>query len=363
MNYPQILTSLSGNKITTKDEWEKHRRDEIYYLFQNFVYGVPPIDKPENMKFSVKEIEREQNILQKKVTISFDFMEFEADVFVPAKNQKPLPAFFLTIHQGYEEKYNFDKELDFEIIHITDVISRGYAVVIMKTSGICPDLFQNKLNSEKLYCDGIFTKLNYVHRSNSWSIIAAWSWGVSRVMDYLETDKDIDSNKVIITGHSRCGKTALWSAASDKRFAMCVSNNSGCTGAAFTRGKTGEHLDYINPVTHWFCENYTKYTNDEDMLPVDQHMLLALIAPRPLYVASSSEDDWADPNAELVSCRLAGEAYGLYGLEGVIVPEEGAEVDTEYHEGTIAYHKKTGSHSLTKYDWDCFMNFADKYIK
>lgn len=363
MSYPEILTSLSGNIVKTKETWEKHRRDEIFMLFQNFVYGVPPIDKPDNLKFSVREIEREENILQKKVTISFTEMEFGADVFVPKGNTTPLPTFFLIMHQFEENCCNIDEELDFEIIPILDIIKRGYAVVTMKTSGICPDLFQNKLSSEKLYCDGIFTKLKYPHRSNSWSIIGAWAWGVSRVMDYLETDKDIDSKKVIITGHSRSGKTALWSAASDTRFAMAISNDSGCTGAAFTRGKTGEHLTDINTVTHWFSENYSKYNDDEDMLPVDQHMLLSLIAPRPLYVASSSEDDWADPNAELFSCRLAGEAYALYGLEGVKVPKSGAETDIPYHDGKIGYHKKTGPHSLVKIDWNFFMDFADKNIK
>jgi len=365
MSYPQILTALSGNKITTKEVWEKHRRDEIFYLFQNYVYGVPPIDKPENLSFSVKEIEHDCGILQKEVTISFTEMDFKANVFVPKGNTKPLPTFFLLIHQMQAERCLLEENMKFddEFIPVSNIIKRGYAVVALKTIEICPDLFQNKLNSEKLYCDGIFTKIKYLHRSNSWSIIAAWAWGASRVMDYLETDKDIDDKKVIITGHSRCGKTALWTAASDTRFAMPISNNSGCSGAAFTRGKTGEHLDYIVPVTHWFCENYAKYIDDEDMLPLDQHMLLSLIAPRPLYVCSSSEDDWADPNAELFSCRLAGDAYGLYGLDGVKVPEEGAENDKAYHDGIIGYHKKTGEHSLTKFDWNYFMDFADKYIK
>lgn len=310
----------------------------------------------------MREIERKGDILQKEVTISFGKTEFKANVFVPKKNTKPLPAFLLILHQNYEEKYNFYEELDFEIISIPEVIKRGYAVITFATSGICPDLFQNKLNSEKLYCNGIFTEIEYLHRSNSWSIIAAWAWGVSRVMDYLETDKDIDDKKVIVTGHSRCGKTALWTAAEDTRFAMAISNNSGCTGAAFTRGKTGEHLDYINPVTHWFCENYTKYNCDEDMLPVDQHMLLALMAPRPLYVSSSSEDSWADPEAELLSCRLASEAYELYGEKGVIAPEEGVENNKAYHGGKIGYHRKTGEHSMTKFDWKLFMDFADKNI-
>lgn len=363
MNYPQILTSLSGNKITSREAWEKHRRNEIFMLFQNFVYGVPPIDKPENLKFSVTEIKRENNILQKKITIGFTEHEFGADIFVPQGNSRHLPAFFLIMHQFEEEQCDIDNELDFEIIPILDIIKRGYAVVTMKTSGICPDLFQNKLNSEKLYCDGIFTKINYPHRSNSWSIIAAWAWGASRVMDYLETDKDIDKDKVIITGHSRSGKTALWAAASDKRFKMAVSNDSGCTGAAFTRGKKGEHVKDINDVTHWFCENYTKYNDDEDMLPVDQHMLLALIAPRPLYVASSSKDEWADPEHELLSCKLAGEAYSLYGLDGLIIPQTGIELDKAYHDGLIGYHRKTGEHCLVKFDWNFFMDFADKYVK
>ena len=363
MEYPKILTSLSGKKITTKEAWEKHRRDEILMLFENFVFGAPPIGRPENLRFLVKEIEREEGIVQKKVTIAFPEHEFLADIFVPKENEKPLPAFFLIMHQFEERSCDIDNELDFEIIPIIDIIKRGYAVVAMKTSGICPDLFQNKINSEKLYCDGIFTKLKYTHRKNSWSILSAWAWGASRVMDYLETDRDIDEKKVIITGHSRSGKTALWTAASDMRFYMAISNDSGCTGASFTRGKKGEHVKDINDATHWFCENYTKYNDDEEMLPIDQHMLLALIAPRPLYVASSSLDEWADPEHELLSCRLAKEAYNLYGLEGVCVPEEGAENDIAYHDGIIGYHKKTGEHSLTKFDWNYFMDFADKHIK
>lgn len=363
MSYPQILTALSGNPVTSAATWEKHRRNEILTLFQNFVYGVAPIDRPGDLSFSVKEIEREDNIIQKKVTISFSALSFSANVFVPKDNKGKLPAYLLLMHEYQQNLCDVDKNLDFDIIPIKDIIKRGYAAVTFYLNGICPDLFQNKLNSEKRYCDGIFTAMEYTHRPNSWSIIAAWAWGASRVMDYLETDKDIDKDKVIVAGHSRSGKTALWAAACDKRFKMAVSNDSGCTGAAFTRGKQGEHVKDINDVTHWFCENYENYNDDEDMLPVDQHMLLALIAPRPLYVASSSEDDWADPAHELLSCRLAGDAYGLYGLKGVVVPESGAELNTPYHEGTIGYHIKTGEHSLTKRDWNFFMDFSDKYVK
>ena len=234
MSYPQILTALSGNPVTSAATWEKHRRNEILTLFQNFVYGVAPIDRPGDLSFSIKEIEREDNIIQKKVTISFSALSFSANVFVPKDNKEKLPAYLLLMHEYQQNLCDVDKNLDFDIIPIKDIIKRGYAAVTFYLNGICPDLFQNKLNSEKRYCDGIFTAMEYTHRPNSWSIIAAWAWGASRVMDYLETDKDIDKDKVIVAGHSRSGKTALWTAACDKRFKMAVSNDSGCTGAAFT---------------------------------------------------------------------------------------------------------------------------------
>lgn len=356
MKTPEILTALSGEQITSTIMWEKHRRDEIYMLFENFVYGVAP-ECPKDMCFSVKTIEREHSITQKKADIIFPNFIIGADIFIPTGNTQKLPAYLLCMHQFEEENCNIDEELDFETVPILDIIKRGYAVVTMKTSQICPDIFTGEP-----YGDGIFKLIDYPKRDNAWSIIAAWSWGLSRVMDYLQTDGDIDESRVAVIGHSRSGKTALWAGASDKRFAMVISNNSGCTGAAMTRGKKGEHVKYINDTFHWFCENYIKYNDDEDMLPIDQHMLLALIAPRPLYVASSSLDEWADPDSELRSCRLASEVYRLYGLEGVVAPAV-IEQNVSYNEGRIAYHCKNGEHSLTKQDWKLFLDFSDKHLK
>lgn len=356
MKIPELLTSLSGVRITSADMWEKYRRHEIYTLFENFVYGVAP-DCPKNMRVSVKTIERECHIIQKKAELIFPDFKIGADIFIPRGQMQKLPAYLLCMHQFEERSCNIDEELEFEIVPILDIISSGYAVVIMKTSQICPDIFTGQP-----YGDGIFKWMDYPKRDNSWSIIAAWAWGLSRVMDYLQTDGDIDEKRVAVIGHSRSGKAALWAAASDRRFAMAVSNNSGCTGAAVTRGKKGEHVKDINDKFHWFCENYIKYNDDEEMLPIDQHMLLALIAPRPLYVASSSQDEWADPDSELLSCRLASEVYSLYGAEGVAAPAV-IEQNMPYHEGRIAYHCKTGKHSLTKQDWDLFLKFSDTYLK
>ena len=131
------------------------------------------------------------------------------------------------------------------------------------------------------------------------------------------------------------------------------------------RGKTGEHIDFITSETDWFCENYSKYSDKEELLPVDQHMLLALIAPRPLYVASRYLDDWADPKSERRACVLAGEAYELYGKKGVVLPgieAEEVECDTAYHEGCIGYHVTSGDHTICPSDWKMFMDFWDKKL-
>ena len=354
-----IFTSISGFRVTSTEVWERTRKREIYALFENLVYGAAPIGRPDDMEFSVEEIHREHSILQKKITITFMGYTMGADMFLPEGNTQKLPAFLMNMHEYEIGLCDIDKELDFEIVPILDIVDRGYAAVIMKTTCICQDYWR-----QGRYKTGIFDLVKHTGKDNYWSIIASWAWGLSRVMDYLETDKDIDKDKVIVIGHSRSGKTALWAGASDPRFAMVVSNDSGCTGAAYTRGKKGEHIKDINDAAGWFCENYKMYNEDENMLPVDQHMLLALIAPRPLYVARSSLDEWADPGAERASCRMASHAYMLYGLKGAILPaEDKIETDVPYHEGMIGYHCKTGEHSITKFDWKCFMDFADKRVE
>ena len=153
--------------------------------------------------------------------------------------------------------------------------------------------------------------------------IALWAWAALRVMDYLQTREDVDLKNVAVVGHSRLGKTALLAAASDERFAFAISNDSGCSGAAVTRGKErGTVADITKMFPYWFCENYKAYAGREEEMPFDQHFLLALIAPRKLYVSSAQEDQWADPPAELAGCRAASPVYGLYGLGGLVCGEE-----------------------------------------
>src|SRR5699024_2802617 len=191
------------------------------------------------------------------------------------------------------------------------------------------------------------------------SDLAAWAWGASRAMDYFETDSNIDEKRVAVVGHSRWGKTALWAGAKDERFAMVVSNNSGNTGAAISRGKKGETIRQINTnFPHWFTDNYKAFNDKEYDMPFDQHMLLSLIAPRLLYVSSATEVDCADPESEFLSLSCACESYHIFNAHGVhdqsvLIPVKPIVRDR------VGYHLRAGEHDLLKYDWMCFLDFAD----
>jgi hypothetical protein len=240
------------------------------------------------------------------------------------------------------------------------ILERGYAVVTAHYGQIAPD------DAALAFAHGVptlFQTPDEKDRSaHDWGTIGAWSWGLARMLDYLEKDPRIDASNAAVIGHSRLGKTALWAGATNPRFALVISNDSGCGGAALFRRRFGERIDHMaKNFPHWFCRTYSEYANREPELPVDQHMLIAAIAPRPVYVASATEDRWADPKGEFLAAKGAEPVYQLYGKAGL--PADSWPDPDQPAQGTIGYHLRTGKHDVTAYDWQQYLDFADRHFK
>ena len=361
---PDPLVLRDGSRVTSKEDWIAKRRPELLELFRTHVYGRAPVGRPEGLSFEVVETVRgamDGAATLKRINVNISGPGGKAtlrlNLFVPEKAAKPVPCFLLVCNRPAE---NIDptRRVKSPFWPAEQIVARGYATAAFLVADIDPD----KHDGFKDGVHGIFDPPGG-RQGDSWGTIAAWAWGASRAMDCLCEDQDIDQTRVAVIGHSRGGKTALWAGAQDERFALTIGNNSGCTGAAIAREKKGESIARINKsFPHWFCENYRKFNDREADLPVDQHELIALMAPRRVYVASATEDAWADPNNEFKSCVLASPVFKLFGLTG-IESERMPSPDTPLQNGSIGYHLRTGKHDLTEYDWKCFMDFADRHWK
>lgn len=285
--------------------------------------------------------------LSKKVDVDLTVnnKDFHFHFFVTVPNKQGKHPFFVCI--------NFQDLVCDYYIPTEEIIDNGFAVL-----SFC---YENITSDDNDFTNGLAGILYENGKRNPTDAgkISMWAWAAQRVMDYAQTQSCLNLNCAIVCGHSRLGKTALWTAANDSRFQFAYSNNSGCSGAAISRGKCGETISNIcNVFPYWFCLNYLKYANNEDKLPFDQHYLLSSIAPRYVYVASAKEDTWADPLSELLSCKAASEMYESYGVSGLVCSDRAPEAGDEFHAGSIGYHMRNGQHFFSREDWQKIIKFV-----
>ena len=361
---PDVLKTVEGKKVDSAATWEAVRRPEVLELFKAHVFGRNPIERPASLRFEAVDAGTEMlegKALRKRINVRYSGPGGEGTIrftaFIP-KSAKPAPAFLLICNRP-EQNIDPERGVKSPFWPVEELVARGYAALSFQTGDVDPDTFDGFTNG----VHSVFQPDPKARTGDSWGTIAAWAWGASRIMDWIETEPLIDRTRVAVVGHSRGGKTALWCGASDTRFALTISNDSGCGGAKLNRMDLplSEHIARINKgFPHWFCENFKPYGDNEAALPLDQHMLIALIAPRLAYVASASLDDWAGQPGEFRSCVLATPVWQLYGKKG-LVGETFPAADAPLQEGCVGYHLRTGKHDLALYDWERYMDFADRH--
>jgi len=391
---PDPLTMLDGRKVDSAKMWNEQRRPELLKLFEEHVYGKATLLRTGNTAFqtrfehlSSKSVYNGKGVQHQLQIVWYrgdDTHKVDVLVYVPKSTAK-VPAF---ISLNFTGNHTVDADPDIRIPEriwdrskpvwkpgeekdrgasserwpIELFLDRGYAVVTAYYCEIEPDCNGGYLHGVRrfLYKDG---EKQSPDEANT---IATWAWGLGEMLDaviHFQDKLGIDPTKTAVVGHSRLGKTSLWAGAIDPRFAVVISNDSGCGGAALSRREFGETVHKINTsFLHWFCDNFKKYNLDVNSLPVDQHELIALAAPRPVYVASATEDRWADPKGEFLSAFHADSVYRLLGTDGIGGVTEMPSPDQSVG-GTIGYHVRTGKHNIIAFDWTQYMNFADKHFR
>ena len=381
---PNPLVFNDGKPVRTAADWIQRRRAEVLELFAANIYGHSPA-APKKLRYEV--FDTDQNglngkAIRKQITIHFsdknEGPKEELLLFIPKNSHKPAPVFLVLSFNGNQtaakdssikltpswsrtgEKQQPAEDSRGRAQADTErIISSGYAFATINYADIEPDFKGGDVSGIRPL---FFKPGQTASLEGEWGAIGAWAYGLSRALDYLEKDKDVDAKHVAIVGHSRLGKTVLWAGAIDPRFAMVVSSCSGEGGASLSRRDYGERIrNLVTNFPYWFTSTYQQYADNEDKLPIDMHELIALNAPRPVYITAGETDRWADPKGEFLACVAAGPVYKLLGGED-LGTEEMPALDRPIMK-SIAFHIHTGGHAITPFDWEQFLKFADMKMK
>ena len=347
---PDPLTLLNGKKVANSQTWIEERRPELIRLFETYVYGRNMVGRPKEMTWETVAEDRHAmggNAITKTVKLYFadkkDGPSMELAFTLPRAG-KPVPVFLIAGNARFKPK---------------PVLDRGYGIVACRIDQIQTDAPNGYAGSIR----GFYAPAGQTEPlAEEWGAIGAWAWGLSRAMDYIETDKDIDAKRVSLNGWSRYARIALWAGAQDRRFAMAFAADAGCGGAVIVRREYGETLATLtNRFGYWFDKKLLDYAANVNSLPVDWHELIALYAPRPVYIAAEEEDQRGDPRGAFLAAKNADPVYKLLGDVGIGVADM-PPVDAPVGD-FIGYHNRSGEHGQNQYDWDQYLSFADRHFK
>lgn len=376
---PDPLVCADGTKVTTEKQWYEVRRPELRAFFETNMYGR----SPENWE-QVRYWTFEQDSLaygglatRKQIRIWWDGTPqgpyADVLVYLPNEVQGRVPVVLGLNFEGNHSVCSdpavlvsnevIQRNLNKEIIRgfdagqwpVEEILKRGYGVATAFRNEVSMDRRADHMKGVR----SVYPEL--AEGDANWATVSAWAWGLSRIADVLLADSRVDPERLTVLGFSRLGKAALWAGATDERFAATVSLGSGAGGAKMLRRNEGEKVRNLVGVGYWFCRNFGQYAQKDTELPFDAYQMMALIAPRALYVASGTEDGYADPTGEFLSARETIPVYTLLG-RAASLPEAFPPADTPAGEGSaVGYHVRTGKHDVTPQDWRCILDFLDAY--
>jgi hypothetical protein len=380
---PDPLILEDGERVKDARTWTARRRRELLAVFEDRVYGKTPAARPESRTGEVVTDRKALGgkAVRTQVTIYFspriDGPQMHLLLYLPSAAKSQVPV-FLGLNFAGNHTINADPgiltndvwvrspEDQTKLVRlppddrtrgteaarwpVEKILGAGYGLATVYYYDIEPDFVGG---------------LEYGVRSvlpdpESWSALGAWAWGLSRAADFLDTQPGVDPRRIAVIGHSRLGKAALWAAAQDERFALVISNESGKGGASLLKRGYGETIEHLNGAfPHWFCASFRQYTGHAESLPVDANELLALIAPRPLYVASADRDQGSDPKGEFLSAANVGRVYALFDRKGLGTAQMPPVNQPVMHD--VGYHVRAGKHEITEFDWEQYLAFAEMH--